>query len=139
MPFWEHAYLVRSHVARRVIRTLQVGPRSYILFSIEEVDMYTNWKLLALLAGLALAMSANVFGQASAINGEINGTVTDPSGAAISNATVQIGNTDTGFKLSTKTGESGLYRFTVLPLGTYKIAVQAPGFATDEQTAPGED
>ena len=49
-----------------------------------------------------------MFGQASAINGEITGTVTDPSGAAISGATVQIANTDTGFKQSTKTGETGL-------------------------------
>ena len=96
--------------------------------------MRINWKLIALVAGLGLALSANVFGQASAINGEITGTVTDPSGAAISNALVQIGNIDTGFKLSTKTGETGLYRFTVLPLGTYEIAVQAPGFATTRRT-----
>ena len=74
--------------------------------------MSNKCKSTALLAGLGLALAANVFGQASAINGEINGTVTDPSGAAISNAAVQIGNTDTGFKLSTKTGGSGLYRFT---------------------------
>ena len=96
--------------------------------------MHTNWKQIALLVSLALALPASVFGQASAINGEITGTVTDPSGAAISNAAVQIGNTDTGFKLSTKTGETGLYRFTVLPLGTYEIAVQAPGFATTRRT-----
>src|ERR1019366_7151997 len=96
--------------------------------------MFNNWKPIALLVGLALALSANVFGQASAINGEITGTVTDPSGAAISNALVQTGNTDTGFKLSTRTGDSGLYRFTVLPLGTYDIAVQAPGFAATRRT-----
>ena len=96
--------------------------------------MRSNCRLSALVVGLGFALVANVFGQASAINGEITGTVTDPSGAAISNAVVQIGNTDTGFKLSTKTGESGLYRFTVLPLGTYDIAVQAPGFATTRRT-----
>ena len=50
------------------------------------------------------------------------------SGAAISGATVEIANADTGFKQSTKTGETGLYRFTVLPLGTYEVAVQAAGF-----------
>ena len=91
--------------------------------------MSNKWKLSALVVGVTLALAANVFGQASAINGEITGTVTDPSGAAISNAVVQIANTDTGFKLSTKTGETGLYRFTVLPLGTYDIVVEAPGFA----------
>src|ERR1017187_6635100 len=86
--------------------------------------MRNNWKSSVLVIGLGLALTANVFGQASAINGEITGTVTDPSGAAIAGATVEISNTDTGFKQSTKTGDSGLYRFTVLPLGTYEIAVQ---------------
>src|SRR4249919_105266 len=90
--------------------------------------MRNNWKLSVFVVGLGLALTANVFGQASAINGEITATVTDPSGAAISGATVQIGNTDTGFKQSTKTGETGLYRFTVLPLGTYEVEVQAAGF-----------
>jgi hypothetical protein len=52
--------------------------------------MRNNWKLSALVFGLGLALGANVFGQASAINGEITGTVADPSGAAISGATVEI-------------------------------------------------
>ena len=96
--------------------------------------MRNNWKLSAIVFGLGLALTANVFGQASAINGEITGTVTDPSGAAISGATVQIANTDTGFKQSTKTADTGLYRFTVLPLGTYEIEVQAAGFGTTRRT-----
>ena len=95
--------------------------------------MRNNWKLSVFVVGLGLALTANVFGQASAINGEITGTVTDPSGAAISGATVQIGNTDTGFKQSTKTGETGLYRFTVLPLGTYEVEVQASGFGSTKR------
>ena len=96
--------------------------------------MRNNWKLSALVVGLGLALTANAFGQASAINGEITGTVTDPSGAAVSGATVEIGNTDTGFKQSAKTGDTGLYRFTVLPLGTYEIAVQASGFGATRRT-----
>jgi hypothetical protein len=79
-------------------------------------------------------MAPSVFGQTSAINGEITGTVTDPSGAAIANAAVQISNSGTGFKLSAKTAETGLYRFTVLPLGTYEVVVEAPGFAPAHRT-----
>ena len=89
--------------------------------------MRNSWKSSVLAVVLGLALTANVFGQAAAINGEITGTVTDPSGAAVSGATVQIGNTDTGFKQSTKTGETGLYRFTVLPLGTYEVEVFSGG------------
>ena len=96
--------------------------------------MRNNWKSGVLIVGLGLALGANVFGQASAINGEITGTVTDPSGAAVSGATVEISNTDTGFKQSAKTGDTGLYRFTVLPLGTYEIAVQASGFGTTRRS-----
>jgi hypothetical protein len=73
-------------------------------------------------------------GQASAINGEITGTVTDPSGAAVAGAAVQITNTDTGFKQSGKSGDNGLYRFTVLPLGTYEVQVQATGFGAIRST-----
>ena len=83
---------------------------------------------------LGLALLSNCFGQASGINGEINGTVTDASGAAIAGATVQATNPDTGFKQSAKTVDSGLYRFSVLPLGTYDLDVQAAGFAAAHRT-----
>src|SRR5689334_9829623 len=73
-------------------------------------------------------------GQSSAINGEITGTVTDPSGAGVTGATVQVTNTGTGFKQTAKTIESGLYRFPLLPLGTYDLDVQAPGFTEYRQT-----
>src|ERR1043166_9285720 len=83
---------------------------------------------------LALVLAAGVFGQASAINGELTGTVTDPSGAAIAGATVQATNTGTGLKRSVKTGDSGLYRITLLPLGAYEIEVQAAGFGSKKVT-----
>ena len=78
-------------------------------------------KFGAVVLALGMALAGNIFGQAAAMNGEITGTITDPAGAAISGATVQINNVDTGFKQSAKTSETGLYRFAVLPLGTYEI------------------
>ncbi|PWU12208.1 MAG: hypothetical protein C5B51_01120 [Terriglobia bacterium] len=74
------------------------------------------------------------YGQAAAINGEVTGTVSDPSGAAVSGATVQIANQGTGFKQSAKTTDAGLYRFTLLPLGTYDLTVQAAGFGEASRT-----
>lgn len=70
------------------------------------------------------------FGQSAAINGQIEGTVTDPSGAVVPNAEVQILNTGTGFSRSLKTDDAGFYRFPVLPLGTYQVKVSAAGFPT---------
>jgi len=57
-----------------------------------------------------IAGAAACFGQASAMNGEISGTVTDPTGSAIASAAVNITNLGTGFRKTGKTGDSGLYR-----------------------------
>ncbi len=58
----------------------------------------------------------------------LNGTVTDPSGAAIAGATVRVLNPATGVELPTTTTEAGIYRMPSLPPGTYRITVSAPGF-----------
>lgn len=90
---------------------------------------------LVLFCIVALAVTAPLcHAQASAINGEVTGTVIDPSGAAISGATVTITNSATGFKQSAKTADSGLYRFSLLPVGTYDVEVAASGFADTRHT-----
>jgi hypothetical protein len=96
--------------------------------------MRRTFQLLVFLSITAILTMPRCFGQASAINGEITGTVTDPSGAAIAGATVQVTNTSTGFKQSTKTGDTGMYRLPLLPLGSYDLAVQAAGFADSSRT-----
>src|SRR4051812_30922851 len=86
------------------------------------------------LIGMFLVAAALCFGQAGVNTGEISGTVTDPSGAAISGAAVTATNTGTGFKQSVKTGESGIYRLTLLPLGMYDVETQAAGFGGSKHT-----
>jgi hypothetical protein len=83
---------------------------------------------------LGLLLSAKAFGQAAAIDGEIAGTVTDPSGAAVAGAAVSATNVDTGYKQAVKTAGTGLYRLTLLPLGNYAIEVQAAGFGAAKRT-----
>ncbi|HTS66273.1 MAG TPA: TonB-dependent receptor [Candidatus Acidoferrales bacterium] len=89
---------------------------------------------IAAVVCLAILSGANAFGQAAAANGEITGTVTDSSGAAVAGAAVSTTNTETGFKQSAKTSDTGLYRLTVLPLGTYELEVQASGFGNAKRT-----
>ena len=72
--------------------------------------------------------------QVASINGEIAGTVTDPSGAVVADAPVAIENLDTGLKKQAKTNNAGLYRFPLLPLGRYKLTVSAQGFQSQERT-----
>jgi hypothetical protein len=79
-------------------------------------------------------LAGTLFGQAAATNGELTGAVTDPAGAAIVGATVRVTNTGTGFKQSVVTGDTGLYRVPLLPLGNYEIEVQFSGFGNARRT-----
>ena len=78
---------------------------------------------------LFAACSTAAFGQAAAINGQITGTVSDLTGAAVPGAKVTATNVGTGFTQTSETEGSGLYRLGVLPLGRYDIRVEAAGFA----------
>jgi hypothetical protein len=71
--------------------------------------------------------------QAQKITGDITGSVTDPSGAAIVGATVVAENTATKAKRTTTTGSEGFYRFTELQPGTYKVSASAMGFKTTQR------
>ena len=60
--------------------------------------------------------------------GELAGTVTDPSGAVITNATIVLSNLASGAKQVTQTSATGAYRFPLLQPGSYKISASASGF-----------
>ncbi|CAN5274610.1 hypothetical protein BH10ACI1_BH10ACI1_16620 [soil metagenome] len=62
------------------------------------------------------------------MNGQIEGTVLDQTGAAVSNATIIVTNIETGAMRTVSTDESGVYRFPLLPLGTYRITASAANF-----------
>src|SRR5271154_5057021 len=62
--------------------------------------------------------------------GAILGTVTDASGSAVHGATVTISNEGTNASLATTTGVDGVYKFTPVRIGSYKITVALQGFET---------
>lgn len=66
--------------------------------------------------------------QSQALNGQIEGTVSDQTNAAVANAVITVTNIETGATRRVTTDESGVYRFPLLPLGTYRIAVEATNF-----------
>ncbi len=76
-----------------------------------------------------ISLAPAAFGQASAINGTIEGTVTDPSGAMVPNVKVDVLNTETGFRRSITTNETGFFRFNVLPLGNYSVSTDVAAFS----------
>jgi Carboxypeptidase regulatory-like domain/TonB-dependent Receptor Plug Domain len=75
--------------------------------------------------------SLTTFAQSSTTGG-LTGVVTDPSGAVISGATVTVTNLDTGESRTVTTDASGNYKFSLLPLGNYKVTFGASGFKTAE-------
>ncbi|HTV06373.1 MAG TPA: carboxypeptidase regulatory-like domain-containing protein [Acidobacteriaceae bacterium] len=69
----------------------------------------------------------------SLISGDIGGTVTDATGAAIPGATVNVINTDTGATHTLKTGGAGDYRAALLKPGNYLVVISAPSFQTTQR------
>ncbi len=66
--------------------------------------------------------------------GTISGTVTDPSGASVGQATITISNIQTGIDRKETSNGSGLFVITNLPVGNYRLTAEAPGFKKFEAT-----
>jgi hypothetical protein len=95
--------------------------------------MIRSWsvRLIAIVCVLGTALPA--FAQSQAVNGSIEGTVKDSSGAALPGVTVTITNTDTGAQRVVVSGGEGNYRAPLLPLGNYDVIAELSGFKKFEQ------
>ncbi len=80
--------------------------------------------------GLLMAVTA-AQAQGVGTSGEIRGTVTDPSGAVASRATVTVTDPAKGIQRTSTTGSDGTYRFVALPPATYDVTVQLAGFQSE--------
>ncbi len=92
-------------------------------------------KFLALALALSCLIalpSISLLGQAT--SGNIVGTVSDSSGAAVVNAEVEATNAGTNVTSKSTTNGSGQYRIDNLIPGNYKVAANASGFKTISQT-----
>ncbi len=81
--------------------------------------------ILGILAALSVG-AMTMSGQE--VTATINGTVTDPSGAAVSGARVVATDLDRGVKTTTTTNGAGAYTFPRLPVSRYSVRVEANGF-----------
>jgi Carboxypeptidase regulatory-like domain len=91
------------------------------------------WSGLTLALALAFLRVPTASAQ-SLTTGAIAGTVTDPSGAVVPNATVTVTNTDNGALRNTNSGADGTYTVPLLNPGNYDVKVTATGFRTSEQS-----
>ena len=79
---------------------------------------------------LIAALSIAAFGQST--SGELVGTIYDPAGAVVPNATVVANNASTGVSVEALSTTTGQYRISNLPVGRYKLEVTATGFTKVE-------
>ncbi|MGH9556754.1 MAG: carboxypeptidase regulatory-like domain-containing protein, partial [Terriglobales bacterium] len=61
--------------------------------------------------------------------GAVEGVVADPSGAVVQGATVRVSDPRRAASFTTTSNDDGLFRFPVLPVGTYQLTVEQHGFA----------
>ncbi len=88
-----------------------------------------NRSLLCRFAGLAIFTGLFTLPPTQAqISASVQGTVTDPSGAPVADATVTAKNSETGALRTTSTDGSGRFQVVWLAVGEYEIAVTRSGF-----------
>ncbi len=84
---------------------------------------------------LLLCLPFCLLGRASAgVGGSISGTVKDPSGAAVAQATISLVNNSTGVQQSASSDGRGTYTFPVLAIGEYVLEVNHAGFQPYRRT-----
>lgn len=86
--------------------------------------------LLAAIVCSVFSLCPLLFGQA---NGSFSGTVSDKTGSVITGASVTVTSQATGLTRDVKTDGFGHYLVPLLPVSTYTIRLQSPGFQTAEQ------
>ncbi len=108
----------RPPLSRRAYSVKMLRPRQTVLRG-----------LVFLTALLLLLLSAEL-GGAQDIFGRISGSVTDTTGAAVTNVKVTITNQDTKLSRTVKTDDRGFYVAPELAVGTYTVIAEEKGFKT---------
>ncbi len=94
--------------------------------------MSKPWQKLVSITLTALVLLAQAIAQGGA-TGAITGVVQDPSAAFIANAEVRITNQGTKvLERTVKTSADGSFTAPLLPVGTYTVSIQSPGFAPSD-------
>src|SRR5258708_5451997 len=106
----------------------KISRRQEMRFSTSR-GLFLVGALMALLVVLPCSLLAQ-----SVVSGDITGTVTDPSGAVVSGATVNLKSADTGLNLTDTSSQSGSFRFPLLKPGRYTVSVAHGGFKGYNQT-----
>jgi hypothetical protein len=94
---------------------------------------YKNWLAAAMVAVAVVLSVGAANAQSGGSSASISGTVLDPSGAVVANASVEIHNAVSGFDRTTTTDSNGKFSFPNVPFNPYHMTVTAAGFAQSAQ------
>ena len=98
---------------------------------IASSSLFKSRSLLRVLAlGLVIVASTVPSCPQSGNESSLEGTVTDATGAAMAGVVVTVTHAQSAATFSASTNESGLFRFAVLPVGSYELTAVRAGFAT---------
>src|SRR6478672_2073158 len=89
---------------------------------------------LALFAAVLLAFASPRLAHSQVLYGTLTGNVADPASAAVPGAHVEAVNQETNVKSAGDTDEHGLYRFTNVQPGLYRVTITAKSFRTYVET-----
>src|SRR6185295_11900189 len=93
-------------------------------FTARQPSAPSRWKTVVVFAVVS-ALASTAHAQSTAT---LKGRVTDASGAIVRGATVTVRMEETGVQRSATSVASGEYQFTFLPVGAYRVEIQAAGF-----------
>src|SRR5216684_6108824 len=98
------------------------------------MHLFCKSRLAAAVVAVAVVLSVGAAkAQSGGTSSGISGTVLDPSGAVVANATVEIHNAVSGFDRTTTTDSKGNFSFPNVPFNPYHMTVTAAGFAQTAQ------
>ncbi|HMD15096.1 MAG TPA: carboxypeptidase regulatory-like domain-containing protein [Terriglobales bacterium] len=96
-------------------------------------SFYKSWLAAAIVAAVVVLNAGPASAQSAGSSGAINGTILDPSGAVVENASVEIHNPVSGYDRTTTTDSKGNFGFPNVPFNPYHMTVTAAGFAQTAQ------
>ncbi len=96
-------------------------------------SFYKSWLAAASVAVAVMLSAGTASAQSSGSSGSINGSVLDPSGAVVANASVEIHNPITGYDRTATTDSKGNFSFVNVPFNPYHMTITAAGFAQTAQ------
>jgi len=84
--------------------------------------------MLVLSAALFPVLAKNAHAQSASATGRLEGTVTDPTGAAVPDAEISVRNQNTGIATTIQSSADGEFTALYLDPGIYEVSIQKPGF-----------